>query len=323
MALDGVKNFAKVTVSTGYDASATSIVLSSGHGAKLPDPATANYNLVWWDSTNYVSPEDDPNVEIVRCTAKSTDTLTIIRAQESTSATTKNTGGATYKMILSLTAKMITDIASVVNNTSGTNTGDQALPTDATISTTDVTTNDVSTSKHGWTPKAPNDITKFLRGDATWDKPFIRVYKTADETVNNSNTYQADNHLTMVVEAKIYLFRLYIWGTQANATPGLKLAFYTDTADNFTVSKSSVGNTTDETLNEIVGVEVTQAGTTGISQTSTTTHWKLAGAGLFINSGVISFTAACTLTVNWAQSTAHASDTKLLKGSYLELIKVN
>jgi hypothetical protein len=32
----------------------------------------------------------------------------------------------------------------------------------------DNTTNDVSTSKHGYVPKAPNDTAKFLRGDATW-----------------------------------------------------------------------------------------------------------------------------------------------------------
>ena len=56
----------------------------------------------------------------------------------------------------------------VIGNTSGTNTGDQTLPTDATIATTDVTTNNVSTTKHGWTPKAPNDTSKFLRGDGTW-----------------------------------------------------------------------------------------------------------------------------------------------------------
>ena len=46
MALDQVGNFKKVTVSTGYDASATSIVLSSGQGAELPDPSGDNYNLV-------------------------------------------------------------------------------------------------------------------------------------------------------------------------------------------------------------------------------------------------------------------------------------
>lgn len=43
--------------------------------------------------------------------------------------------------------------------------------TDANLSTSDVTTNDVSTSKHGFVPKAPNDTTKFLRGDGTWAVP--------------------------------------------------------------------------------------------------------------------------------------------------------
>jgi hypothetical protein len=37
---------------------------------------------------------------------------------------------------------------------SGSNTGDQTLPTDATIVTTDVTTNNASTTKHGWLLKA-------------------------------------------------------------------------------------------------------------------------------------------------------------------------
>jgi len=35
----------------------------------------------------------------------------------------------------------------------------------------DVTTLNVSTSKHGYVPKAPNDTAKFLRGDATWATP--------------------------------------------------------------------------------------------------------------------------------------------------------
>lgn len=39
------------------------------------------------------------------------------------------------------------------------------------LSTTDVTTNDVSTSKHWFAPKAPNDTTKFLRWDWTWGTP--------------------------------------------------------------------------------------------------------------------------------------------------------
>lgn len=113
MALDATKNFAKWTVSTWYDDSAVSIVLSSWHWAKFPQPSTdGEFNLVWWDSSNYKDPSDDPKVEIVRCTARSTDTLTVTRAQESTSASTKNTSWATYTIALVLTSKMIDDIDS-------------------------------------------------------------------------------------------------------------------------------------------------------------------------------------------------------------------
>lgn len=109
--VDPVKNFAKVTVSIPYDNTATSILLNSGDGAKLPNPITDGYfNLVWWNLTDYPDPSDDSNKEIVRCTANSSDTLTIIRAQEATSATNKNTSGKTYKMALTFTAKMIPDL---------------------------------------------------------------------------------------------------------------------------------------------------------------------------------------------------------------------
>lgn len=122
MALDKTINFGKVEVSTGYDASATSIVLKTGDGAKLP--VTGNFNMVWWNSTDYPDPIDDPNREIVRVTARSTDTLTVTRGQESTSAATHNTAGKTYKMILGITSKMITDIDAGLLPTS---TGGQLL----------------------------------------------------------------------------------------------------------------------------------------------------------------------------------------------------
>ena len=115
MALDGVGNFGKVEVSTGYDASATSIVLATDEGAKLPDPSGDNYNVTWYNWTDYKDPADDPNVEIVRVTAKSTDTLTVSRNQESSGASTKNTADKTYKMVLGVTAKMITDIETQLN----------------------------------------------------------------------------------------------------------------------------------------------------------------------------------------------------------------
>jgi hypothetical protein len=60
----------------------------------------------------------------------------------------------------------------------------KALVTDANLTTSDITTNNVSTTKHGFVPKAPNDTTKFLRGDGTWSAalPVELVVAASDET---------------------------------------------------------------------------------------------------------------------------------------------
>ena len=108
--VDQKTNLGQVNVSTGYDASATSITLSSGQGATLPDPAGDNYNLAWFDATNHSVPSQDGNWEIVRVTAKAGDVLTVTRAQEGTSATTKNTAAAQYVMYNSWTEKDAEDI---------------------------------------------------------------------------------------------------------------------------------------------------------------------------------------------------------------------
>ena len=49
--------------------------------------------------------------------------------------------------------------------------------TDATISVSDITTNNVSITAHWWAPKLPNDVTKFLNGLWTYTAPSaIQVY---------------------------------------------------------------------------------------------------------------------------------------------------
>ena len=117
MALDNAKNFAKATVSTGYDAVAFSVNLQTGHGAKMP---TAPFNIVWWNASDYADPSDDPKVEICRVTDVTGDVLTLQNngiartAQENTTASTKNIPGKIYRIIAGLTAKTINnDIQSV------------------------------------------------------------------------------------------------------------------------------------------------------------------------------------------------------------------
>jgi hypothetical protein len=106
--MDAIKNFAKAIVFDGnYDASSTEIDVVAGHGARLP---AAPFNAVWWNITDYPDPSDDPDKEIIRVTVVATDTLTITRAQEGTSANDKNTAGKTFALIAGMTARTITEM---------------------------------------------------------------------------------------------------------------------------------------------------------------------------------------------------------------------
>ena len=125
MALDPVVNFFRSTIATLPVASGgTSIVITTGDGAKLPDPAVdGNFNLTIYN-------EDDPfdAPEIVRVTAIAGDTLTVTRAQEGTSATNK-TSGNTWYLELTPTAKTIQDIDTAkLDVAGGTMTGDLTIP---------------------------------------------------------------------------------------------------------------------------------------------------------------------------------------------------
>ena len=105
--IDSVTNFGKVQVSAGYNSTATTIILRVGDGVRLP---ISGYNLVWWNVKVSLDPSDDVDREIVRVTARSGDTLTIIRGQEGITAKNHNTAFGIFRMILSPTKKTIDDI---------------------------------------------------------------------------------------------------------------------------------------------------------------------------------------------------------------------
>lgn len=66
------------------------------------------------------------------------------------------------------------------------------VTTESNLTLANTTTNDVSTAKHGFVPVAPNDSTKFLRGDATWAAPtvpaYTLLYSNTGSSANNSAT---------------------------------------------------------------------------------------------------------------------------------------
>jgi len=83
----GIKfaNNAFATLASGINSSVTSITVTTGQGARFPTLGTGDYfyaTLV--DTSN--------NLEIVKCTARSTDVLTVVRAQESTTARAYSAG---------------------------------------------------------------------------------------------------------------------------------------------------------------------------------------------------------------------------------------
>lgn len=102
--MNPIENFAKGTIPAGVAQAAVSMALDTGEGARFPQPSTdGSFYGTIWDWTDYADPSDDPDREIVLVTARATDTLTIVRAQQSTSDNNHNTGGKTYKFIAGIT----------------------------------------------------------------------------------------------------------------------------------------------------------------------------------------------------------------------------
>jgi hypothetical protein len=99
---DAHLNFAASTVATAPSpaASGTSLVVAAGQGALFP---TVPFNATVWPAG--VQPTT-LNAEVVRVTVVSTDTLTITRTQESSSARTVIVGD---QIAATVTAKTMTD----------------------------------------------------------------------------------------------------------------------------------------------------------------------------------------------------------------------
>jgi hypothetical protein len=101
--LTNFKDFSVGTVSTGYTSGATAIAMSAGDGAKLP---VAPFFAYWWNSTDYATPELDPNRELIYVGTRAGDNLSNIqRGQGDDAASNKNTAAKTYKLMATVSAK--------------------------------------------------------------------------------------------------------------------------------------------------------------------------------------------------------------------------
>jgi hypothetical protein len=94
-------NNATTNLASSISSSATSLTVAAGTGSLFPNPTAPNYFII-----TLIGITGSP-IEIVKCTARSTDTLTIVRAQEGTTASAF-TGGDQVQ--LRITAGEMNDI---------------------------------------------------------------------------------------------------------------------------------------------------------------------------------------------------------------------
>lgn len=78
-------NNASATLAAGIISTDTSLTVNTGQGALFPNPGASEYFYA-------TLTDGGATVEIVKCTARSTDTLTIVRAQDGTTAQSFSTG---------------------------------------------------------------------------------------------------------------------------------------------------------------------------------------------------------------------------------------
>jgi hypothetical protein len=93
-------NNASATLAGSYTATATAITLTAGQGALFPAPGAGE----WFMATVV---DNLNNIEIIKCTARTSDTLTVLRGQEGTPA---RPFGAGEKLENRLTAGALHDI---------------------------------------------------------------------------------------------------------------------------------------------------------------------------------------------------------------------
>lgn len=103
MAIIKFSNNASTTLAANISNSATSLTLAAGDGAEFPSLGTDEYFMI-------TVIDDSNNMEIMKCTARTSDTLTVVRAQEGTSARAFNVGSYVENR---LTADSLTKVSNV------------------------------------------------------------------------------------------------------------------------------------------------------------------------------------------------------------------
>jgi hypothetical protein len=146
--------------------------------------------------------------------------------------------------------------------------------------------------------------------------------KNANETVNNSATFQNDDALVLPVAANgIYLVRGFLIWT-SGTTPDFKAQFTGPPMATYTTW--STWNLAAAAPNQLADMRAVIGTGSGGSVSIPGQGATLATTGQFteISGSVVMSGTAGNFQLQWAQNTANATDTIVYTGSWLELVRV-
>lgn len=200
-----------------------------------------------------------------------------------------------------------TDLESTMDSKITTHKGDASAHHAKTTDAGDITSGRFGKTRLEWTAD------KLLKGAGVGADPTeidvpagaTIVRKTADETVKNSTTLQNDDELYLPIGAnEVWIFRCYFLH-YSQGTPDIKFAWAIPTgATGLWQTENNVA--TIMSLN----TQMVQAGQGADTLSS---FWG------YIENGA----NAGNLQLQWAQNTAHASDTKVLDNSVIQAWKIS
>ncbi len=137
---------------------------------------------------------------------------------------------------------------------------DNGVVSEAKMVLADNTTNDVSTARHGFVPKAPNDSKKHLAGDGTWRNDGLFNASVGDQTISATDAYIVGSAVT--IGGKIQagtIIRYRGFATKTNAGTAAPI---------FNVRFGTNGTTADTARHTFTGVAQTAATDTGFFEIS-------------------------------------------------------
>lgn len=97
-------NNATTTLASAITSSATSLTVATGAGSKFPGPTSPDFF--------YATLVEGANIEVVKVTARSTDTFTVVRGQDGTAGTAFNAGA---KVELRINAALLQEFTQTSN----------------------------------------------------------------------------------------------------------------------------------------------------------------------------------------------------------------